>query len=137
MFKKIGVIVVVSFSVLTGGCAQVSSLTGAPQSTDDLSGKIKVGKTTRSEVIKILGNPDTDNTISGNEIMTYSISNSFGKASTIGSAASSVMGYIPVLSSVSGYAAQATSAAGHMSKTKHVNITLKENIVQNMDIIEN
>ena len=136
MLKKFSVAAVIGCSVLLGGCAQLNAITGEQQSTADLAGKIQAGKTTRSEVISMLGNPETDNLIDGNELLTYSLSNTFGKASSAGSVASSVLSYIPGLSSVSGYTAQATSAAGRMSKTQYIHITLKANIVQSVNITE-
>jgi hypothetical protein len=137
VFKKSCSVGLLSLSVLLSGCAQVNSLTGNTQSNADIASKIKIGKTTRSQVIDYLGDPDSDNIISGREVMTYALSDNLSKAGSAASVASSVMGYVPVLSSFTGYTAQASSAATKFSKTKHVNITVKNNIVQDLSVIEN
>lgn len=64
-------------------------------STSDIAAKIKTGKTTRQQVINLLGNPDSDNIVNGQETLSYTLSNDVAKAGKMASMASSVMAYIP------------------------------------------
>lgn len=132
--KLCSVALISSFMV---GCAQLGISNGSSQSSSEIASKIKIGKTSRQKVVSLLGEPDSDNIVSGNESMVYSISDNVGKAGKVAGLASSVMSYIPGLSSYSSYVSEASSQSSSMSHTKTVTVSVRNNIVTDLNIIGN
>ncbi|MBS0878707.1 MULTISPECIES: outer membrane protein assembly factor BamE [unclassified Tatumella] len=131
MKKYIAVSVLV---LMTAGCAQMNTMTQDPISTNDIAAKIKTGKTTRQQVINLLGNPDSDNIVNGQETLSYTLSNDVAKAGKMASMTSSVMAYIPGVSAYSGYASQASSGSGALGHSKQVTVTLKNDRVSSYSV---